>query len=130
MTTIAQRRSLSAIVGAAGLCLLAACAGNQGAQAISTESGNTSPSSTWEGSGSSSSASTSSSSKPAKARNQLAEFRSNPTPELDTLSERNDDIVNRSVVVTDTNLRMLREDWGRLWFWERPSRMSPTSIPH
>lgn len=126
MNTTALRRTLALTSATAGLCLLAACAGNQGSQSINTESGRTSASNTWENGGSSQPASSSA----PKSRNQLAEFRSNPTPELDTLSERNDDIVNRSVVVTDTNLRMLREDWGRLWFWERPSRLSPTTIPH
>lgn len=61
---------------------------------------------------------------------QLAEFRGNPTPELDTLSQRHDDIQNRIVVTNDTNLRMMNEDIGRFWFFDRPSRLSPTTIPY
>lgn len=61
---------------------------------------------------------------------QLAEFRGNPTPELDTLSQRPDDIQNRIVVTNDTNLRMMSEDLGRFWLLDRPSRLSRTTIPY
>lgn len=61
---------------------------------------------------------------------QLSEFRRNPTPELDTLSQRPDDVDNRIVVTNDTNLRNLNMDLGRIFLFDRPSRLSPTEIPY
>lgn len=125
MTTNAFR-NIAAL--AAGLCLLGGCAGNKGSEAISTDSGSTSASSTWEGDGKS--APKSGGRKVSRAQEQLDQFRSDPTPELDTLAQRPDDIKNAMTVVNDTNLRLLTEDFGRFWFYERPSRLTPTTIPH
>ena len=52
------------------------------------------------------------------------EIRDNPSPELDTLWQRRVDMDNTVALTGDENLRMLNEDWGRLWLMERPSRLS------
>lgn len=54
-----------------------------------------------------------------------ARFRSNPTPELDTLARRRTDIDNRLTITNDTNLRSFNEDIGRLLLLDRPSRLTP-----
>ncbi|MBL8764620.1 MAG: hypothetical protein JNM07_10170 [Phycisphaerae bacterium] len=65
----------------------------------------------------------------SESERQLAEIRRNPTPELDTLSQRHDDIDNTLTVMADENFRMLNEDLGRFWLLDRPSRLSPTRMP-
>jgi hypothetical protein len=59
-----------------------------------------------------------------------AEFRSNPTPELLTLSETRDQVDNQLTITNDTNMRMISEDFGRFWLMDRPSRMNRRSIPY
>lgn len=56
-------------------------------------------------------------------------YRWDPSPEVDTLTERPDDMLNTIAITNDTNLRMLNEDLGRFWLFERPSRLSPLPIP-
>ena len=59
-----------------------------------------------------------------------SDFRSNPTPELDTLSQRHEDIDNRLTITSDTNFRILNEDIGRFFLLDRPSRLSPRPMPY
>lgn len=61
---------------------------------------------------------------------RLAAYRANPTPELDTTSQRRHDMDNRMTVTNDTNLRMFNEDLGRMFFLDRPSRLSPKPVPY
>ena len=61
---------------------------------------------------------------------RLAAYRSNPTPELDTLAQQRDDMDNRMTVTNDTNLRMLNEDLGRMFFLDRPSMLTPKPVPY
>ncbi|TVQ65533.1 MAG: hypothetical protein EA379_00010 [Phycisphaerales bacterium] len=61
---------------------------------------------------------------------RLASYRSNPTPEIDTRSQRPDDINNRLTITNDTNLRLFNEDLGRLFLMDRPSRLSRQRIPY
>ncbi len=61
---------------------------------------------------------------------QVSRIRSNPTPELDTLSQRPDDIDNRIAITNDTNLRMFNYDLGRFFLLDRPSRLSNYSPPY
>lgn len=68
-----------------------------------------------------------SSSNTAAARD--SKVRGNLTPELMTLSQRSIDVDNRVVLSTDENLRMANEDFIRMWFFDRPSRLSRTRIP-
>ena len=49
----------------------------------------------------------------------------NPTPELATLSQREDDLANNFSYSANQNFRMLRRDWEVLWLRsDRPSSLS------
>lgn len=61
---------------------------------------------------------------------RAALYRTNPTPELDTLSQRHADIDNALTIMSDTNFRLLNEDIGRALYLNRPSRLTPTPIPY
>jgi hypothetical protein len=54
-------------------------------------------------------------------------IRNNPTPELNTLDMRDVDRDNRRAIARNENWRMLREDWDRMWYVNRASRL--TSYP-
>ncbi len=58
-----------------------------------------------------------------------ADVRSNPTPELDTLYQRHQDIENSISLTTDENWRMFTQDMGRFWLLDRPSLMTPEPVP-
>lgn len=58
-----------------------------------------------------------------------AMVRSNPSPDLDTLYQRPIDQDNRHVLTIDENLRMINEDWDRLWLMDRPSRLARERVP-
>lgn len=58
-----------------------------------------------------------------------AAVRSNPTPELQTLAQRPIEVDNRMTLTTDENLRMAWEDLGRMWLFDRPSRLTRERIP-
>jgi len=51
-------------------------------------------------------------------------IRANPSPAMDSPSQRRTDITNRHVITNDTNLRMLNDDWDRLWLLDRPTNLS------
>jgi hypothetical protein len=51
-------------------------------------------------------------------------IRNNPTPELETLDLRDVDQDNRWAIMANENLRMLQEDWDRLWYTDRASRLT------
>jgi hypothetical protein len=54
-------------------------------------------------------------------------IRNNPTPELATLDNRDVDRANDRALARNENLRMLRADWDRFWYVDRPSHL--TSYP-
>ncbi len=56
-------------------------------------------------------------------------IKSNLTPELDTLWQRPTDVDNDLVLMDDENWRMFREDLGRAFYTDRPSRLSPEPNP-
>jgi hypothetical protein len=58
-----------------------------------------------------------------------AAVRADPTPELQTLSQRPIEVDNRIVLTTDENLRMFSEDLGRFWLLYRPSRLARERVP-
>lgn len=58
-----------------------------------------------------------------------AKVRRNLTPELTTLYQRPVDFDNRQVLTFDENLRMINEDWARLWLVDRPSRLARERVP-
>mgnify|MGYP000092793521 CR=1 FL=1 len=51
------------------------------------------------------------------------------TPNLDTLYQRPEDIDNNIVTTFDENGRMLWQDLGRAFYWDRPSRLTREPIP-
>ncbi|MFM9957656.1 MAG: hypothetical protein ACKVZJ_06250 [Phycisphaerales bacterium] len=57
-------------------------------------------------------------------------YRSNPSPELDTLSMRRDDMDNRMTVTNDTNLRQFNRDVGYFFLLDRPSRLTPHPVSY
>jgi len=58
------------------------------------------------------------------------DIRDNATPDLDTLAQRPVDVDNAIAVTFDTNGRLFNEDLGRMFFFDRPSRLTPTPMPH
>jgi hypothetical protein len=67
------------------------------------------------------------SSNTAAARD--AQVRANITPELYTLHQRPIDADNRVALTMDENLRMANEDLGRVFLFDRPSRLARERIP-
>lgn len=55
--------------------------------------------------------------------------RKNPTPELRTIAQTNDQRLNLRAKSKNYNYRMLRDDWEDIWFYDRPMRMSEYLIP-
>ncbi len=61
---------------------------------------------------------------------RLAAYRLNPTPELDTLHQRHDDIDNAMTVTIDTNLRAMNQNIGRVLLLDRPMRLTREPMPY
>jgi hypothetical protein len=57
------------------------------------------------------------------------QVKADPTPNLDTLHQRPEDIDNAMVVTFDENGRMFWQDLGRFWLTDRPSRLTREPIP-
>lgn len=57
------------------------------------------------------------------------DIRMNPSPEVDTLYQRDADIDNALTVTFDENLRMFKQDLGRAFYTDRPSRLTRETIP-
>jgi hypothetical protein len=57
-------------------------------------------------------------------------IRLQPTPEIDTLYQRPDDIANTWTVMDDENWRMFVQDLGRAFYTDRPSRLTREPVPH
>lgn len=58
-----------------------------------------------------------------------AQLRSNATPELMTLYQRQVDVDNSLAVMSNENWRMFVQDMGRAWYTDRPSRLTPEPVP-
>ncbi len=58
-----------------------------------------------------------------------AAYRFNPTPNLDTLYERPVDAANAIALMRNENNRMFKQDLGRFFYWDRPSRLTREPIP-
>lgn len=52
-----------------------------------------------------------------------------PTPNLDTLYQRPQDVDNALVVMWDENWRMFTQDLGRAFYVDRPSRLTREPVP-
>lgn len=61
---------------------------------------------------------------------RLAEYRADPSPELDTLHQRHDDIDNAMTITTDTNLRNMNQAIGRVLLLNRPTRLMREPKPY
>ncbi|MEM6333469.1 MAG: hypothetical protein AAF823_09045 [Planctomycetota bacterium] len=59
----------------------------------------------------------------------LNELLSNPTPELGTLGNSNQQNRFRETINRDQNLRALRDDVSRFMFFKDASRLTPYAIP-
>jgi len=57
-------------------------------------------------------------------------FRSNPTPEMATLSHTNDEALNRMTIMSDTNLSAIQEDAARFLLIDRPSILMRPRTPY
>lgn len=52
----------------------------------------------------------------------------NITPEMSTLTERPVDVDRHIAVNNNQNLRMMNNDWGRIFYTHQPSRLSPYPV--
>lgn len=59
-----------------------------------------------------------------------AYLRWNVAPELETLDQRWVDADNEYAIMNSENTRMLRADWRRVWYVDRPSRLSREPKPY
>lgn len=59
---------------------------------------------------------------------RVHKYRSNPSPEVDTLSMSHDEIDNRLTVTNDSNLRQFNRDVGYFFLLDRPSRLTPQPV--
>jgi len=57
-------------------------------------------------------------------------IRLRPSPNSATLYERPADIANTLAFTRDTNLRMMLQDLGRVFYVDRPSMLTPEPMPH
>lgn len=57
-------------------------------------------------------------------------YRMNPTPEIETQAGTDDENVNRIVMTHDTNFRVLKDDAARMFFLDRPSRLTPNRVTY
>ncbi len=60
---------------------------------------------------------------------QLDAVRADPTPELDSLYQRPVEIDNKLTLMADENWRMFWQDLGRATYVDRPSRLTPETVP-
>ena len=56
-------------------------------------------------------------------------IRMSPSPEADTLYQRDVDVANAFTVMEDENWRMFNQDLGRAFYTDRPSRLTREPIP-
>lgn len=63
-----------------------------------------------------------------KTSADFSDIKSNLTPELVGMSERDVDIERNMAVVSNTNLRLFWSDLGRAFFFEAPSSLSPYDV--
>ena len=55
-------------------------------------------------------------------------IKGNLTPELRGVTERNVDIQRNMAVTNNQNMRMMWGELGRMWLFDKPSRLSPYDI--
>ncbi len=57
-------------------------------------------------------------------------YRANPTPEMATLSNTNDEVANRTTITFDTNFSAMWEDAARFMLVDRPSLLMRPRMPY
>lgn len=57
-------------------------------------------------------------------------LRYNVAPELETLDQRWVDADNEYAIMNSENTRMLRADWRKVWYVDRPSRLNNYPNPY
>ena len=57
-------------------------------------------------------------------------YRSNPTPEMATLSNTDAEVANRTTITFDTNLSAIWEDAARFMLLDRPSLLTRPRMPY
>jgi len=57
-------------------------------------------------------------------------IRANLTPELNTLDQTDIDVKNQSALMWNENLRMARDDLLKVFYLDRPSRLTQLPMPH
>ncbi len=67
---------------------------------------------------------------PASPWSRDGRIRANLTPELNTLDQTDVDVKNQLALLTNENLRMARDDWLKIWYLDRPSRLTQFPMPH
>jgi len=70
-----------------------------------------------------------SSSPTTQSQRDAERVRRAPTPELVTLYQTEDDVKNVIAVMKNDNLKMMRQDAGRAFFTDRPSRLTREPVP-
>jgi hypothetical protein len=65
----------------------------------------------------------------SSTESQYDSIRADLTPELETLHERQSDMDNSWTIMMDENGRMFMEDLGRVFYTNRPSRLTPEPLP-
>lgn len=58
----------------------------------------------------------------------FASLVADPAPEMYGLSERHVDVDGHLAVTNNQNVRMIGDDWGRVWYTDHPSRLSPFPV--
>ncbi len=64
-----------------------------------------------------------------QAYREWQEIRGDATPELATLYQREADVDNALTVMENENKRMFLQDLGRVFYTDRPSRLTREPIP-
>jgi hypothetical protein len=60
----------------------------------------------------------------------VEDVRNNLSPNFNTVIYSEEQVKNNWAVTLDVNERELRDDWNRMWFLERPQRLTPYPMPY
>ena len=66
----------------------------------------------------------------SKTSSRLGAIRKHPAPELRSLANTRDETRNNWATVRTTNNRNFRDALGRALYVDRPSRLTPSSMPY
>lgn len=60
----------------------------------------------------------------------VQDIRNDLSPNFNTVIYSEDQVKNNWAITQNLNERQLRDDWNRIWFLERPQRLTPYPIPY